>query len=439
MGAGNDFRVPARYFLYVMISRRYLLILLFLALISGPSPADQDLYAPEGGSVSAGADEESFRGVHTALVSDSPEKAGLIGRAETLASFSRWDEVINLIIGSDLNPAENETIRLLLAEGYAKCKKGEDALNLLDSHEGMPADEIRIRAEALVSLDREKEALSLLKRSDDLVQADPRLALITGTILSHQQNISDAIPYLEQAYAGLPGVPEAAAGLGTAIASEGLYEEALVYLEEATGYDPDDPDTWVTLAYLLNRVERYDQALNALEKAILLAPSDPDLLNAKAYTLYLAGRSGEARSIAEDALQKNPGDPAALDTLGAILLSEGDPRQALSYLKRAESSLPRDPEVLAHLGDAYRLLGQDTLAQDKYQRSLSLDPSLARAWKGYSAVLLSLGRYPEAAEAISEAYRFYPGDPDLIGWEKKADEILLEWYLKDESGKAGLS
>lgn len=418
-----------------MISRCLLLTIFFLVLFSPLSSADSDLLTHARDADAAGEFETALRWYDEYLGTSPADQPGIIGRFETLASLSRWEEVVNGITGSGIDPAGNATLRNLLAEGYVKTGKEEEGLSLLGSSAPASDEELRIRAEALVALDRGEEALSLLKAGNVTDSGDPRLSLIMGTLLSDRKNISEAIPYLEAAYEGLPGDSTAAAGLGYAVAARGLYEEALIFAGDAARLDPDNPETWVMVAYLSARLEQYDKALDALERAIALDPSDPDLLNARAYTLYLSGRPAEARSIIVESLKKDPGNPAFLDTLGAILLTEGDPKEALGYLKRAAASLPQDPEVLTHLGDAYRLSGQDSSAQDAYQKALQTDPTQGRTWKGYSAVLLSLKRYPEAVQAISEAYRFYPGDADLIGWEQEADRILLDWYLKEESGK----
>ena len=412
------------------------LFLIFLALILPISQATPDPVSLAQDACSRGEFEQAIRWYDETLAANPGDQTARIGRLQALGALSRWEEVLNeiSIYGFDLNT--NDEVALLLAEGYLKTGKPEEALTILDqSSVKTGSEDLRIRAQALIALGREPEALSLLKTAEGKGFDDPRLSLLTGTILMRQKNITAALPYLEEAYIDLPADPEAPATLGKAVAARGLYEEALIFYKQAAERDGNNPDLWVAIAYLSSRLGRYDEALKALDYPLSLSPTDPKLLNAKAYALYLSGRGHEGRTIAEEVLRQVPGDPGAMDTLGCILLSEGDIPGATRYLEQASDLLPSDPEVLTHLADAYRLSDREKEAQDLYQRSTLIDPTYGRTWRGYSEVLLSLKRYPEVAEAIAETYLYYPGDPDLIAWEKEADKILLDWYQKGETEK----
>lgn len=378
--------------------------------------------------------QRAIRWYDEALSVNPTDQTALVGRLKALAALSEWNEVLNGITRSGLSSNENDEVALLLAEGYVKTGKADEGLNILDQSSGLNrTDEIRIRSEALVALQRESEAISLLNETEQEGPLDPRLSLLMGTILIDKGNITPALPYLEDAYLNLPRDPDAPAALGKAVASLGMYEESLIFLKSAADINQTDPNLWVSIAFLSTRLGRYDEALAALEHPLALNPSDPNLLNAKAYALYLSGRGGEGRTLAEEVLRQVPTDPGAMDTLGCILLSEGDTEGAVKYLEQAAKVLSHDPEVLAHLAEADHAIGNDQQAQDLYQRSLAIDSTSGRAWRGYSEVLLALQRYPEAAEAIAKAFNYYPGDSELISWEKKADDVLVDWYLKKEA------
>ena len=293
-------------------------------------------------------------------------------------------------------------------------------------------DALRIRAEALIDLNQNMKALLLVQDAIEDGNKDPRLLLLYGIILIRKGD-EKALSYLEEAYISLPHEPEPPAALGRALASQERYEEALTFLNEAEELNPDDPDLWITKAFYLNRMGRYEEALTAINQADLRKPGDQNITNAYAYTLWLANRTEEARSLAEESLTFDPSDPAAMDTLGCILLSEGKTQEALQYLKPAADTLSDDPEVLTHLADVYFRLKRDKEAQALYERAIKLDGGLVRAWRGYSNVLLMLGKYEEAASTISETFRHHPLDSDLIRWEQWADEELKKWYLSKHS------
>jgi tetratricopeptide (TPR) repeat protein len=415
---------------------RVLLFIVLLILSSPYSFAASDSITPDQEASGIGMYDHAIRWYDEELVNDPDNTTVLLGKVSSLAALSRWEEVLNGIAVIGLDPTVSPEVAALCAEGYVKTGRPEDALIILDRYPGIPDDAyLRVRAETFIALERESEALSLLTKAEGAGFLNPRLSLLKGIILSGMGNISVALPYLETAVAGLPHDPMASAELGKAVASLGRYEEGLMFTEKAVDLKPDDADLQVLKGYLLGRVGRYDDALDALDRALVLTPESPDIINDRAYTLFLAGRTGEARDLAEEALVQNPANPSAMDTLGSILLAEGNTKEATRYLEQASDLLPGDPEVLTHLADAYRMTGRDNEAQDLYQRAVRIDASSGKTWLGYIEVLMRLGRYQEATDAIAVAYRYYPGNIQLISWEREADKVLVDWYLNDEGKK----
>lgn len=433
--AAGNLSFPDPDILPIMILRRYISSILLIFLFVIPSIASGvDPLALAVDAAAAGEHERALRWYDEALAQNPEDQEALIGRLNALAALSRWDELLNLIATSGLESSAIERVAVLQAEGLVQTGKPDEALRILDASPGVDqTDVIRIRAEAMAAQGSISQALALLKQGEEEGISDPRMALQTGSLLIREGKVQESLPYLEKAYLGLPTNSEAPASLGDAATALGLYEEALIFFTEAVDLSPSDSSLWLTIAYLSSRLDRYDEALRALDHALAADPADASLLNARAYTLFLAGRGSEGRSLAEEVLRQHPGDPSAMDTLGSILLAEGSVDEALRYLEPAAELLPRDPEVLSHLAEAYHLNGRDAKAQDLYQRSLQLDSSSGRVWRGYSEVLLTLERYPEAAVAIARAFSFYPGDPNLIAWEAEADQVLIDWYLKEEA------
>lgn len=409
-------------------------LLFMLIVLPSLSQAAIDPISLAQDAYSSGEYQRAIRWYDEALSEHPGDQNALIGRLRALAALSQWDEVLNGIDQSGLASGGRDEVAALRAEGLVKTGKPDEALKILDESPSLNRTEmVRIRSEALVALQREGEAISLIREEEKKGALDPGLSLLMGTILISERNTTAALPYLEKAYISLPRDPNPSVTLGEAVASLGKYEEALTFFKSAAALNQTDPDLWVSIAFLQSRLGRNDEALATLEVPLSQNPTDSDLLNAKAYTLYLSGRGSEGRTLAEEVLRQHPKDPGAMDTLGCILLSEGDTQEALRYLEQASELLPRDPEVLSHLADADHKVGRDQEAQDLYQRSLFIDKTSGRAWRGYSEVLLDLKRYPEAAEAIAQAFKYYPGDSELIAWEKKADDVLVEWYLKEEA------
>jgi|GEM_PF-4532567 len=409
-------------------------VLLFILITPSMIQAAPDPLTQADDAYTNGEYQRAIRWYDGALSADPDDQDAMFGRLKALAALSRWDEVLNGISRYNLTSADSGEISRIRAEAMVYTGNPEEALRILDNSSDLNrSEEVRIRSEALIALDRSDEAASLIRKVETEGPLDPRLSLEMGSILIREGNVTASLPYLQEAYLALPGDPDASASLGDAVASLGKYEEALDFVSNAASLNQSDPNIWVTVAFLNSRLGRYDEAIDALEHPLAITPDDPQLLNAKAYALYLSGRGSEGRTLAEEVLRQHPGNPGAMDTLGCILLSEGKVEEATGYLEPAAEYLPNDPEVLSHLAEAYHKQGLDNKAEDLYQRSLRIDDTSGRAWRGYSEVLLALERYPEAVSAIAEAFRYYPGDSELIAWEEKADKVLVDWYLKEEA------
>nr|WP_319539328.1 tetratricopeptide repeat protein [uncultured Methanospirillum sp.] len=418
-----------------MISRLlFPVVLLFILITPALVQAATDPLSQADDAYYNGEYQRAIRWYDEALSASPDDQGAMIGRLRALAALSRWDEVVNGVNRYNLTSTGTSEVSAIRAEAAVNTGNPKEALEILDNSSDLNrTEDVRIRSEALIALDKGEEAASLIRKEEAEGPLDPRLSLLMGTILIRDGNVTASLPYLQEAYLALPSDPDASASLGDAAASLGKYEEALDFVSNAASLNQSDPGIWVTVAYLNTRLGRYDEAIDALEHPLASTPDDPQLLNAKAYALYLSGRGSEGRTLAEEVLRQHPGNPGAMDTLGCILLSEGKVEEATGYLEQAAEYLSRDPEVLSHLAEAYHMQGQDNKAEDLYQRSLRIDDTSGRAWRGYSEVLLALERYPEAASAIAEAFRFYPGDSELIAWEKKADKVLVDWYLKEEA------
>lgn len=412
-------------------------VLLFILITPTLIQAAVDPLSLADGAYNNGEYQRAIRWYDETLSANPGDQNAVIGRLKSLASLSRWDEVMNGVNQFNLTTAGTGEISALYAEAAVKTGNPKKALEILDNTTDINQNEdVRIRSAALISLDRSEEAASLIRNVETEGPLDPRLSLLMGSILIKKGNVSASLPYLEESYLALPHDPDPSIYLGDAATSLGMYEEALDFANSAAVLNQSDPGTWVTIAYLSSRLGRYDEAIEALEHPLAMKPDDPQLLNAKAYALYLSGHGSEGRTLAEEVLRQHPGNPGALDTLGCILLSEGDVKEATDYFEQAVEYYPKDPEVLSHLAEAYHLQGMDTKAEDLYQRSIRIDGSSGRAWKGYSEVLIALERYPEAASAIAEAFTYYPKNKELIAWEEKADKVLVDWYLKEEAANS---
>lgn len=109
-----------------------------------------------------------------------------------------------------------------------------------------------------------------------------RTLLVNGTALLQRGKHNRALPLLEEAYALLPGDPDAALNLGGAYILAGKFRNAVRVLEKLAEQEPDNPMLWLNLgaAYLGNPVLALDRhqrrAIEAFQRALALHPTAPN-------------------------------------------------------------------------------------------------------------------------------------------------------------------
>jgi tetratricopeptide (TPR) repeat protein len=133
--------------------------------------------------------------------------------------------------------------------------------------------------------------------------------------------------------------------------------------------------------------------------------------------LQRARELDKARAAIRTALSLDP-DLAAAHAVRAYLLwgTELDWKGAEAEAKRAVQLAPSDAEANRRLAQVLAALGKPRQAVDLLQKVLTTDPLCARCFVNMAASLESLGHFGESSQAISEASRLQPGDPNILWW-----------------------
>jgi len=166
-----------------------------------------------------------------------------------------------------------------------------------------------------------------------------------------------------------------------------------------------DPRPWLELGHAFELTHDYEQALNMYDLAADAAPRDP----AGPLTGGMrAARWGEvdlARPRLEEALRRDPSNASAWHALGLVRLHLGDVAGAkVAY----DSGLHANPDSVENrIGLASLALTQGQLDEALLQYDAILEdrPEFADAHLGRSFVLMKLGRYAEARDALETGYR----------------------------------
>jgi hypothetical protein len=147
-----------------------------------------------------------------------------------------------------------------------------------------------------------------------------------------------------------------------------------------------------------------------------------------------AERFRKSAELAERALDIDPQNGPAHCLRGEIFIDAGEPLLALPHIQRAVDLNPHDPNPHTNLGLIYQMMGFWESSLIELERSIERDPLLVTSCYNRVFVLMQLGRFPEAHEAIGSLEGGPGWDAALArarvflhtGHPKQAEAVLKE-------------
>jgi tetratricopeptide (TPR) repeat protein len=180
--------------------------------------------------------------------------------------------------------------------------------------------------------------------------------------------------------------------------------------------------SYIVEAESLAQTGNLKAAANAYVQAAALEPENVNVLATLARITALTDRTADAVKWAERAVQAAPQNAMAQAALSMALkfhagklalqgrdLESGKTlQQSLTTAKTAVTLDPDYPEGQAYLAEIYAEIGDLENAEVSIQKALGLDPKRSEVRRAQGAVLESLGRYTDAAEAYRQAITLTP-------------------------------
>jgi cytochrome c-type biogenesis protein CcmH/NrfG len=127
--------------------------------------------------------------------------------------------------------------------------------------------------------------------------------------------------------------------------------------------------------------------------------------------LILEDKEEEAHPHFEAAARINPRDAMSRSNLGTYFQTHNHMREAISQYEAAVE-LTTDPILLAqtyaNMGAAHRALGEDELAQKKFEQSLTYNSGQFNAWLGLGLIAQNQGKIGEAITDLSHSVESQP-------------------------------
>jgi len=200
------------------------------------------------------------------------------------------------------------------------------------------------RAGLLDRLDRQDEAVTLLRDQAAIMAAQPQPLIRLGDILRRRSRFAEAAVAYDGAIGRIPRLSERDWPV--------LYARGIA--RERSG----------------NFAGAEEDFLRALE----LAPEQPYVLNYLGYSWADQGvHLHRARGMLERAVELRPQDGNIADSLGWALFRLGDLPGAIEWLEKAVELESRNSTINDHLGDAYWVAGREREAEFQWRRALTME------------------------------------------------------------------
>jgi len=196
-------------------------------------------------------------------------------------------------------------------------------------------------------------------------------AIQISFIYQEQDNIPEAITFLQDVVKIVPDSPELLLYLGSFYEETEKYEKAETTIKQGLEIDPQNVRLHFRLGVVYDKWGRKEDSIEAMKTVIRLDPKNANALNYLGYTYADLGQNlNEAEQLIREALKYKPDDGYITDSLGWVYFKKKEFKKALMILEQAVILVPDDPIILEHLGDAYLQNNDRENALKFYKRSL---------------------------------------------------------------------
>ncbi|HUV29956.1 MAG TPA: protein kinase [Acidobacteriota bacterium] len=197
--------------------------------------------------------------------------------------------------------------------------------------------------------------------------------------------------------------------------SRGDVDVALELFEKAVEIDSNFALAYARLSKALSLVywlhdadaQIQERAKLALDRAVELSPDDPMIHEALANYYYRCHRDYE-RALEELALAqlRLPNNFEILGTIGYIKRRQGRWQESVEYQEKSLALNPRSPRYAWDIGETYMCMRDYELANEWFDRAITLDPHWPSAHNAKAFVhLLRKGDYAAASSVLESASR----------------------------------
>jgi tetratricopeptide (TPR) repeat protein len=208
----------------------------------------------------------------------------------------------------------------------------------------------------------------------------------------------------QQSVRALVGVVRDAYALdqvGRSYEEVGLTELALFVYQEAVGLDPNFPGARYNLGRLYLEAGDLEHGIAAMQAAVRLHPDFPEAHQALGMAYTEQSRFDDAIVHLQRALALAPDLTVVRNHLGRIFLAQGRLEEAIQTFRVLVERAPDLAEGRHNLAVAYARQGSQEQASEQFKEALRLQPDFHAARLDLAALLLDMGRFPEAVAVLT--------------------------------------
>ncbi|MFC4234648.1 tetratricopeptide repeat protein [Thalassospira xianhensis] len=241
------------------------------------------------------------------------------------------------------------------------------------------------------------------------MSADLKTLLRRG-LSAHEGNRPDeAEKIYRRALSLSPGNPEVEHLLATLLTGLDRHREALELFDSCLPRLGANPAVRCNFAIALERAGLIEKAIDEFRQAISYHGDFPTALYHLARLEMPRGHVGQTVDLLGRLLGLKPDHYEGLLLFGEALHALGQEEAALTSLDRAAEAAGITPDMICRVGDVSLRLGYPGMAQNLYQRALSIDPRHVPALHGLGRALSAQGDYAKAIAILKTAKRLAKG------------------------------
>lgn len=316
------------------------------------------------------------------IAANANTPAALLALGEVYAATGRYAEAITQfgIAGRTNQPLVRLRAELRRGEMLALTGKEEEAQPIFQSFIGYynsksnhSAEELTLIAQALIHLEKYKDANELILDATEKDNSFIEAHLVGGELFTTKYKYADAAKFLEDAFKINPN--SARAHLAQAANNKLTGGEAmLASLNKALEINPNYVEAKTLRAYTEIEAEQYDKAAADLDSALKINPNSLDAHALRAAMFWVQDRAADYENEVKATLAINPRYGMLYETLSHFATNNRRYHQAVEFSAQAVKLSPRLWQAHLSLGNALIRTGKSEEGREAIETSFKGDP-----------------------------------------------------------------